>query len=305
MDLSLDYDSLLVFKALASETRINILKLLFQGPLTVSRLSEELHLSKAIISKHVHILKEAKLIKQEEVDLGDRRKKQFSLNVDHIEIDFPHKVYLPFNEVSSEIKLGYYSDFRVEPTCGIASKYELIGEVDDPRTFSLNERVDAELLWFADGFVEYRIPNQLEEGQTPELIEFSLELSSEFPESNNNWLSDISFYINDVRIGTWTSPGNFSDVRGKYTPDWWGDRLSQYGLLKHVRITNSDTGIDGEKVSDVTLKDLHISSSPFIKLKIGIESNARNKGGVTIFGKSFGNHAQNANFRIFYSENHT
>ena len=38
-------------------------------------------------------------------------------------------------------------------------------------------------------------------------------------------------------LGTWTSPGDFADIRGKYTPDWYPDNLNQYGLLKTIRIT--------------------------------------------------------------------
>jgi predicted transcriptional regulator len=269
----------------------------------VSELSEKLDLSKPIISKHIHILEENKLIKQQETgDINDKRKKNFVVTVDHIDVEFPQKLYLPYQEITHEIKLGYFSDFRVEPTCGLASQRQIIGKIDDARSFSLNERITAELLWFADGYVEYLIPNTLEKGQHPELMEFSLELSSEFPESNNNWKSDINFYVNDVKIGSYTAPGNYSDVRGEYTPAWWGDHLSQYGLLKHIRVTNSDTGIDGYKISNVTLQDLKISESPFIKLRMGIDPSAENRGGLTIFGKSFGNHPQNILLKMFYSE---
>ena len=34
-----------------------------------------------------------------------------------------------------------------------------------------------------------------------------MEVSSEFPFSNNNWPSDITFSLNGVELGTWTSPG--------------------------------------------------------------------------------------------------
>ncbi|MDO2410936.1 hypothetical protein QUB72_09920 [Enterococcus faecium] len=102
-------------------------------------------------------------------------------------------------------------------------------------------------MWFSDGYVEYIFPNPLEASDQPELLDISLELSSKFPVSNNNWPSDISFYINDVKVGTWTAKGNYSDVRGRLTPDWWDSRFSQYGMLKHLRINTKDTGIDGEQ----------------------------------------------------------
>lgn len=303
MLIELDKDGISVLKALASDTRVSIIKLLLNSPLTVSELAKELGLSKAIISRDIRLLEDTKLIKlQENSEISDSRKKKFILNVDHIEIDFPKKIHLPYKAITSEIKLGYYSNFSVVPTCGLASSTKVIGELDDQRAFVSNDRVDASLLWFADGFVEYVIPNNLKKNSRAELLELSLEISSEFPGSNNTWPSDISFYINDVLLGTWTAPGNFSDVRGKLTPSWWENGLSQYGVLKHLRVSKNDTGIDGQKISSITLANLNIENSQFIKLKIVTEANSKNKGGLTIFGKHFGNHPQNILLNIYYSE---
>jgi predicted transcriptional regulator len=303
MLIELDKDGISVLKALASDTRVSIIKLLLNSPLTVSELAKELGLSKAIISRDIRLLEDTKLIKlQENSEISDSRKKKFILNVDHIEIDFPKKIHLPYKAITSEIKLGYYSNFSVVPTCGLASSTKVIGELDDQRAFVSNDRVDASLLWFADGFVEYVIPNNLKKNCRAELLELSLEISSEFPGSNNTWPSDISFYINDVLLGTWTAPGNFSDVRGKLTPSWWENGLSQYGVLKHLRVSKNDTGIDGQKISSITLANLNIENSQFIKLKIVTEANSKNKGGLTIFGKHFGNHPQNILLKIYYSE---
>lgn len=60
--------------------------------------------------------------------------------------------------------------------------------------------------------------------------------------------------------------------------------------------------MDGHKISSVTLANLNIEDSPFIKLKIGIDENSKNKGGLTIFGQDFGNYPQNILLKIYYSE---
>lgn len=261
-----------------------------------------MNISKAIMSRHIKILEDANLIHLSKTYASsDGREKVYTLRVDKINITFPKKIYLPYKKIQQEIKLGYFSDFSATPSCGLASKEAIIGRLDDPRVFVANERIHASLLWFSDGYVEYRIPNPLESDQHPEMLELSLEIASEFPISNNTWPSDISFYINNINVGTWTSPGNYSDVRGKLTPKWWDEKYSQYGLLKHLRITHNDTGMDGEKLSDISLEDLHLESSPFITVRIGIAENARNKGGLTIFGENFGNHPQNILLSIFYS----
>lgn len=303
MELTLDNESLAVYKALASEVRLQILQALAVSPATVSDLALQLHLSKSIVSRHIHDLEQAQLIRLDaENPVEDSRKKPYVLAIDRIQITFPKKIYLPFQCKMVEVKLGYFSDFQALPSCGLASAVGVIGALDDPRSFVLNERIDASLLWFTEGYVEYVIPNFLEPDQTPEMLDISLELSSEFPESNNNWPSDITFTINDVKVGTWTSPGNFSDVRGRLTPEWWDSRFSQYGILKHLRISNKDTGIDGVKISDITLSSLDLKASPFIKLKIGIDPEAEHKGGLTIFGEHFGNYPQNIVISLYYSE---
>jgi len=304
MQLYLDAPSLDVYKALASETRLKILNLLTDTPSTVSELAKAMDISKAIMSRHIKILENANLIHlSKSYASSDQRKKVYTLRIDKANINFPKKIYLPYKKITSEIKLGYFSDFDVVPSCGLVSSEKIIEKLDDPRVFVSNERINASLLWFSDGYVEYKIPNTLEHNQHPEMLEMSLEIASEFPISNNTWPSDITFSINGIPVGTFTSPGNYSDVRGKLTPKWWDENYSQYGLLKHLRITNTNTGIDGEKLSDVNLTDLQLKSSPFITIRIGIAKDAKNKGGLTIFGKDFGNHPQNILLSLFYSEN--
>ena len=201
MQLYLDQNSLIVYKALASETRLQILNHLADTPSTVSRLAQIMDISKAIMSRHIKILEDANLIHLSKTYASsDGREKVYTLRVDKINITFPKKIYLPYKKIQQEIKLGYFSDFSATPSCGLASKEAIIGRLDDPRVFVANERIHASLLWFSDGYVEYRIPNPLESDQHPEMLELSLEIASEFPISNNTWPSDISFYINNIIV---------------------------------------------------------------------------------------------------------
>ena len=93
--------------------------------------------------------------------------------------------------------------------------------------------MNAGILWFGKGYVEYKIPNFLLASQNPEELVISMEIASEAPETNNDWPSDITFTLNGVKLGTWTSPGDFGDQRGKYTPKWWANHINQYGLLSY------------------------------------------------------------------------
>jgi predicted transcriptional regulator len=67
-------------------------------------------------------------------------------------------------------------------------------------------------------------------------MEFSMELSSEVPgTSAPTGPATSPLSVNGTEIGTWTSPGDFGDKRGVYTPDWWKLKGSQYGKLKSFR----------------------------------------------------------------------
>src|SRR5699024_8894480 len=128
---------------------------------------------------------------------------------------------------------------------------------DEPRFFMDSRRMNANILWFTSGYVEYKTPNLLKAADTLHQIDISMELSSEFPFSNDVWPSDVTFWLNDIKLGIWTSPGDFADTRGKLNPDYWPDNLNQYGLLKTIRITKHGTYIDGDLLSDITVDDIH------------------------------------------------
>ncbi len=127
-----------------------------------------------------------------------------------------------------------------------------------------------------------------------------MEISTEAPGVNDNWPSDISFYINNALLGTWTSPGDYGDVKGMFTPDWWPFNWNQYGLLKLIVINKNGTFVDGLKISEANINALNLDYTSSIRFRIAVEENAANIGGFTLFGKSFGNYNQDINVSINY-----
>ncbi len=173
--------------------------------------------------------------------------------------------------------------------------------MDEPKVFMDSRRVDASLIWLSKGFVEYKLPNPLSANEQIEYIEITMEIASEFPTSNNNWPSDITFTLNNKQLGIWTCPGNFSDIRGKFTPDWWHESASQYGLLKHLRISKYDTAIDGQRISQENINTLDIERDVFT-FRIAAYEHSENAGGLTLFGKGFGNWDKHIEWKFYYSE---
>jgi predicted transcriptional regulator len=116
--------------------------------------------------------------------------------------------------------------------------------------------------------------------------------------TNTDWPSDISFWINDVLIGAWTSPSDFGDKRGIYTPAWWKLEGSQYGKLTHWRVTEAGAFFGEERLSDVTLAALDLEAHHSIRLRVGIREDADHPGGINVFGRGFGNYDQDIMMRL-------
>jgi predicted transcriptional regulator len=195
--------------------------------------------------------------------------------------------------------LGLYTSCEVSAPCGLCSAEGIIGLLDVPDTFLDPGRMGAGLMWFTRGYVEYQFPNntKLMKGEVSSL-EFSMELSSEVPGTAADWPSDITVSVNRIDVGTWTSPGDFGDKRGVFTPAWWTLKGSQYGKLKSWRVTTAGTFVDGLKISPVSIKDLDLGAHRSIRLRIGVRDDAKHPGGINIFGRGFGNYDQDIVLRM-------
>lgn len=109
-------------------------------------------------------------------------------------------------------------------------------------------------------------------------------------------------WLNEVDIGTWTSPGDFGDRPGKLNPKFWGETTStQYGTLKTWKVTDEKATIDDVYLSDITVQDLDILERDFLSFRIGIKEDAIHKGGFNIFGSEFGDHPQDIKLRVSFS----
>ena len=297
---SLD-DGLETFKALGSDTRIQILNILLENEqMSMNQLATELNISNGALTGHIKKLEECGLINISNESAGHGNQKTCSVTQDRIIVDIKKPIDYK-NVFETEIKVGQFSRHQVWPTCGIATRESVIGELDDIRYFNHPDRFTANILWFTKGYVEYTIPNLIPSNQRITQLSISAELSSEAPGIDNNWPSDISFYINDTKIGMWTSPGDFGDVHGMFTPQWWPQNWNQYGLLKLLVINDYGTYIDGLKISDVSTLSLHLDYNSDIRLRLAVENDSEHVGGITLYGKSFGNYDQDIRVAINYA----
>lgn len=293
-----------VLHGLASPVRLRILRLLRRnGPLNVNAIAEALGLPQSTIASNVQILEEAELI---DTTLGKASKGQQKIcaaRFDEIVVRLdPASSSRERNVVEVEMPLGLYTSYTVSAPCGLCSRRGILGVLDVPDLFLDPSRVQAALIWFGRGHVEYKFPNNAKVlGARVEALEFIVELSSEVPGTNTNWPSDISLWVNDIKVGTWTSPGDYGDRRGQFTPRWWKLEGSQYGILTQWRISSKGTWIGDVKLSDVTVDDLRLAEHHSIRMRIGIDDEVGRPGGVNIFGRGFGNHDQDILMRLHFA----
>lgn len=269
------------------------LLLLSSKELNINEIAERLNLPQSTVATNVSILEKAGLVETKVISAKKGKQKICKTAYKEILIQFLPEKEVSDNTLEVEMPIGLYTNFKVSAPCGLCSPTGIIGFLDVPDSFLNPERMGAGLLWFETGWVEYQFPNNsLYQKKPLRLLEMSLELSSETPGTNKNWLSDITFWINNVEVGTWTSPGDFGDKRGKFTPEWWKLEGSQYGLLKKLMVTEEGSFIDGVKISSIKLADLRISEHHSIRFRIGVKEDSPHPGGINIFGRGFGNYNQ-------------
>lgn len=289
-----------IFKALGNATRLDILRFLSTRAFSVAQISSLLDVPVSTLQQHLRVLEDAGLIKTS-LRAASRGNEKVCASVYHkIEFNVVHKESEPPRSSQISMPIGSYSDFSVTAPCGLASATKIIGFMSDVSAFLEPERMDAQLLWFTDGWLEYRFPKRLPPKTIPTGLYFSAELCSEAPLHNLDWPSDITVWINGLDVGTWTSPADFGGTRGILTPEWWDTACSQYGSFKSWNVTREGSAIDGYRVSDVTINDLNIIENPYISVRIGVQPDARHKGGINLFGQKFGNFAQDLVLRLIY-----
>lgn len=281
-----------VTKALGSETRLEILRFLSAHTCSLLEIAEALELPPSTATLHINVLEKAGLVETDLRPATRGLQKVCARVFDRVVIQLPAAYEPEDTTVEVSMPIGAYVDVNVIPTCGLAGELGIIGHLDDPSTFYEPDRIYAQLMWFRRGQVEYRFPNRLPPNVILDDIEVSFEVCSEAPLHHSDWPSDITVWIGEVEIGSWTSPADFGGDRGALTPPWWDSQNSQYGLLKVWKVTNNGSYVDGVQVSKVTLNDLVIKSGDPIPVRIGIKDNASNIGGINLFGSKFGNYPQ-------------
>ena len=174
-------ESLKLFEALASPVRLKILDLLHDGSeMNINELAKKLELTNSALTMHIQKLSDCGLVRIRLSSFSRGMQKLCSLTEDKMLIELVDKMSNE-NYYETELDVGQYSEYSINPTCGLADTNALIGDLDNPQAFSFPERFHAHVVWYTDGYLTYRFPNKLLAYQKPRELQISFEISSESP----------------------------------------------------------------------------------------------------------------------------
>lgn len=291
-----------IARALSSPQRLQILNVLKDTVLNIQEIAQTLEFPLSTTAQHIKVLEEAGLIATESKP-GIRGSMRLCTCNMHSFILQTYDSDRTSNEktITTEMPVGQYFAFNVKVPCGLADENGPIDGYDSLRAFYFPRRGNAQLLWFHQGFVEYRFPNLCNPSLPLQEISFSMEICSEAPGHQDFWPSDITVSVNGCELTTYTSPGDFGNRRGNLTPPVWPNGSTQYGLLKQFSVKKDGVFLNEHCVGKhVTLDDLRLLEHDFITLRIEIKENARNVGGLNLFGEKYGDYPQGIVMRLTY-----
>lgn len=292
-----------VCKAIASEVRLSILKLLVDHAMTISELATTLMLPLSTISMHTRILQQAHIITITAKPGLRGTKKLCGIAASDICLDiFEHvatkrllveqRVYIP---------IGQYVGCEVSAPCGLVSSTSFIELEDNVDSFYSTKHINAQLIWLSKGYLEYHIPNAIIRDHQLAEIEFSFEICAEAPGYNNDWPSDIGIDINGFKVATFRLKGDYGGRRGYQNPLWWGSSSTQFGEIKRLIINHKGCYINDQQVSSLKLNDLGVDRGYYLAFRIYTDESQTYIGGLNLFGKNFGDYPQDIIMKVAYA----
>ena len=291
--------------ALGNETRLRILQALQNQPF-VFTVPELVKLTKIPTSTLLHHLK--KLEKANIIHLTYRTSshgtvRMVTRDMKGANLSFYYNNYKSSKRVSSSIQsigVGMYTSFDVDGSyiCLVGDKlFTDKADVYNPKHF------DAQLIASSNGRVTYEFSNTAALHKEVVELLISLEICSEAPYHDNNYMSDITFWINGKEITTYLSDGDYGDRVGILNPDYWPKANTQYGKLVNLSIKKDGVYINDVKFeSKYNLGNINLTKGNKLTLTIGNKSTAEHVGGFNIFGKTFGDYPQDICLQFFYEE---
>jgi len=177
-----------IMKALSTQSRVEILELLNHKEMNLNEISEKLDMPAPSVTVNIIKLEEAGLIETDYISGERGSQKICRRNFDNLLIEFPNSKITDDNHyIEMTMPIGNYKDYDVKPPCGITSEKKYIGLIDEVQSFIEPDHIYAQLIWFKEGYLTYRFPNNIPQNATAKNLVLSMEICSEYPNYNEDW----------------------------------------------------------------------------------------------------------------------
>lgn len=306
LDITRDEDFSRIYticNALGNPKRLEILRYLQQPPykFSITELSNVFNMPMSTIVHHLKVLEDADLI---HTSYRNNDKKNVRI-VTRCSGDYFLHLYTSVKSVQRVQSV----DTQIMPVGNYTNFYGktlyFVTKTNQYRNKFSPERFNAQLIYTPQGIIEYYFDNSVINNRKVNSLSFSLEMCSEAPFFDSNHKSDITFWINDIKVVTHRCEGDYGDRVGNLNPDWWPCCNTQYGKMVNLLINEQGVSVNGMLLNTkVKIDNLRLHDGDKISLKFGNESTAEYVGGFNVFGCEFGDYSQDIVFNLFYQSNH-
>ena len=291
-DTAQDERTVLLAKALSHPLRLKLLRQILRIPKTVTELAKLNHITNSTVIFHLNILQEADLVITKTKPNKKGKTLVFYVNFSRITFLLDNTPEKERESVLTQsVGVGCYTSAFPTDYIRIATEDRFI--VLEKEDAYNPQRFNAKLLGIGNGEVSYTFSNAFAKHNTVKKLSFSMELSSESPYHCNDWKSEIIFAVCGTDLAIYLAPGDYGNIRGKLSPDWWNNKYSQYGDMVTLSIDHEGVCLNDTRIrTDVTLETLPLKESDHITLSLRTDPSLRYAGGFNIYGSRFGNHPQ-------------
>ncbi|MEG0767159.1 MAG: helix-turn-helix domain-containing protein [Clostridia bacterium] len=291
-----------VARAFSSPKRLEILQLLgTNNIMNVNEIAKAIHLPISSAAMHICTLEEAGLITCAKQPSFRGTMKMCTREKNEIVFQLNEAGATMQRIAMQQLPIGAYSMANgIAPSCGLASHNAPIGVYNNPRSFHLPERLNAEILWFRNGYLEYQFSMLSMEEIDVHWLEISFEACSQAPSEMAVWQSDVRVSINGHLLGTHTCTCDSQERRGTFNPAWWPNVATQHGELLTWRVDADGSSLQKERVGDTCLQDLALTEQDMIAVRIEAPSVQDRQLGINVFGNHFGDYNQGIGLQVGY-----
>lgn len=288
----------MVARALASSTRLEMLKLLQKRNMNVNELAQALDLPPSSAAMNVRVLEEAELINCYMQPAVRGAMKVCARKVDHVEFTLvtDEDAAPKYSEVEVPIGSFTMAENLLAP-CGMLDNNGVMGQKDSPFAFYHSMRSRAQHIWMQGGRLRYEFSLPVSKSADLRFMELSFECCNMGPAFKRAKDCDVRVLINGVSLGDIRVP-SCDNIDISSMPSWWPAETGPAGKLLSWQVDEGGTYLGNRRVSDTVISQLGLYQGPTVSMVIEVKADDDKQKGFSLYGECSGDHSQAIKLRF-------